>query len=260
MVSASNRCYCPVPLLTSIEATKANVNQKESQSEDDVDDMETSQHLGRELALSEYDQRQRSYGTDEPTNETNILHQKISQELSKQVGIGGLSPFYRHLIVYSSLRYTLEKQRELRHPTKLHRIRQVLSKLPTWFIFTSDLLVETFAAIAINMDGFLNLFGNSLLIISAGFKILQSLDDLLIRCNIMKFQSDFLKLNKDWLEEHHSHLMEDDDPVLFLINEQPGKETATSDGLDEIDAEPPRRQDTEGDIGIVGHNSTDRTE
>lgn len=109
--------------------------------------MESFQYLGQDLALSEYEQRQRSFETDEPMNENSILHQNISRELSKQVGIGELSPFRRHLIVYSSLLYTLERQRQLCRTTKLYRIHQYLLKPQTKVVFTSDLFVATFVAI-----------------------------------------------------------------------------------------------------------------
>lgn len=75
--------------------------------------------------------------------------------------------------------------------------------------------------------------------------------------NTMKFQSDYLTSNKDFLKKYHSHLMEDDDPLFFLTDEQPEKKKATSDGLNEIDVEPPKRQDTEADIAIGRHISTD---
>ena len=76
-------------------------------------------------------------------------------------------------------------------------------------VFTSDLFVETFGAITLNTSGIPNVVGFGLLLGSAAFMTLQSLFDLCTRHDVMVSQSDFLKSNKGWLEEHHGYLMAD---------------------------------------------------
>lgn len=231
------------------------------EEENDVDNVENFQQLDPAVSLSEYQERQGILKLNNPTDEISILHQKISRELSKQVGIDKLSPFRRHLIVYSSLYYTLSHQRHLPPESKASQRRQNLSKLQTRVVFTGDMFVETFGAITLNTSGIPNVIGSTLLVGSFAFKTILWLIDIHTRHEIKVSQSVFLRENKGWLEKYHGHVMDDEDRLLFLADEgrDERKESEDGDEVEEIEMERPRRQDTEADLGIVRRRSTMRT-
>ena len=184
-----------MPLLTSTEATKVNTGLEEPHSVGDLNDTTNGLYLSPELALSEYEERQRSPALHESSQETNDLHQAMSYELSKQVGIEELSPFRRHLIAYSSLCYTLEERRRL-------RIRKLYySSRCRAFWFTVNMYLEIVSGTLIARS---NIAAFYLIVFPFAFSMCCSVSDLRRRRHAMESRFDWLQLHRKWLEKHHA--------------------------------------------------------